>query len=349
MQYSKLGSSGLNVSRVCLGTMTWGNQNNEAEGHAQMDYAVTKGINFFDTAEMYAVPPSAETYGKTEEIIGTWFKKRGKRDDIILASKIVGPGQPWVRQGKNWLDRVNIAAAIDASLKRLQTDYIDLYQLHWPNRSVPRMGNNHAGAIDYTKADTARETDNFIEVLGALSEAITAGKIRLVGLSNESAWGIMNYVSMAEMHNLPRMTSIQNEFNLTKRSDDPFIAEVCVREEVAYLPWSPLAGGMLSGKYLNGARPKGSRWAIDGRPLHRDTAQANAAVKEYMDVAKKHGLDVCQMALKFCDMQSFVTSTIIGATSMEQLKTDIAAFDVVLSPEVMADIDSVYRKYPIPY
>ncbi len=349
MKYSKLGSSGLNVSRVCLGTMTWGLQNTEAEGHEQMDYALTQGINFFDTAEMYSVPPSADTYGKTEAIIGTWFKKTGNRDKVILASKIAGPGQPWVRDSKNRLDRVNIHAAIDASLKRLRTDYIDVYQLHWPNRPVPRMGNNHAGTIDYTKVDTRAETDNFLEVLGALSEAITAGKIRYAGLSNESAWGIMKYVEMAEMHNLPRMTSIQNEFNLTKRSDDPFIAEICVREDVAYLPWSPLAGGMLSGKYLNGARPKGTRWGIDTRPLHRDSEQGNAAVRAYMAVAEKHGLDVCQMALKFCDLQSFVTSTIIGATSMEYLKTDIDAFNLTLTDEVMADIDAVYRQYPIPY
>lgn len=349
MQYSKLGSSGIDVSRVCLGTMTWGLQNNEAEGHAQMDYAAEQGINFFDTAEMYAVPPSAETYGKTEEIIGTWFKKRGKRDDIILASKIAGPGQPWIRNGRAKIDGANITEAIDASLKRLQTDYIDLYQLHWPNRPFPHFGKNNAGEIDFTAANAQREADSFVETLGALGKAVSEGKIRHVGLSNDTPWGIMKYLELAERHQLPRMTSIQVEYNLLKRSDDPYMAEVCAMENVAYLPWSPLAQGMISGKYANGARPKGTRWALDQRPLFRDVDDAHAAVKAYGDVAKKHGLDVCQMALKFCDKQSFVTSTIIGATNMEYLKTNIAAFGLDLSQDVMKDIDTVYRKHPIPY
>ncbi len=349
MQFSKLGTSGLNVSRVCLGTMTWGMQNTEAEGFEQMDYAVTQGINFFDTAEMYAVPPSAETYGKTETIIGNWFKKRGKRDDIILASKVAGPGQPWVRDGRAKIDGKNIALAIEDSLKRLQTDYIDLYQLHWPNRPFPHFGKNNAGEIDFTAANAQRETDSFLDVLGALGKAVTDGKIRYVGLSNDTPWGIMKYLELAERHQLPRMTSIQVEYNLLKRSDDPYMAEVCAMEDVAYLPWSPLAQGMISGKYLNGARPAGARWTVDSRQPWRDTPDANAAVKAYMDVAKKHGLDVCQMALKFVDKQSFVTSTIIGATNLEQLKTDIDAFDLELSADVLADIDAVYRQYPIPY
>ncbi|PZQ47199.1 MAG: aldo/keto reductase [Micavibrio aeruginosavorus] len=348
MQYSKLGSSGLKVSRVCLGTMTWGKQNNEAEGHEQMDYAVDQGINFFDTAEMYAVPPSADTYGKTEEIIGTWFKKTGKRKDIILASKLAGPSFDYVRGG-NRVDGKNIREAVEGSLKRLQTDYMDLYQLHWPNRPFPHFGRNNAGEIDFTKANAARETENFLDVLQTLDECIKAGKIRYIGLSDDSAWGVSKYIELAQLHNLPRMTSIQNEFSLLKRSDDPYLAEVCVMEEVAYLPWSPLAAGSISGKYLNGARPEGTRWAIDPRPPFRDTPEANAAVVAYMDIAKKHGMDVCQMALKFCDMQSFVTSTIIGATKMEQLKSNIAAFDIELSDDVMKDIDKVYRQYPIPY
>lgn len=349
MKYSKLGSSGIEVSRCCLGTMTWGNQNTEEEGHAQMDYAVTQGVNFFDTAEMYAVPPTAETYGKTEQIIGTWFKKRGKRDDIILASKIAGPGQPWVRDGKNKIDGKNATAAIDASLNRLQTDYIDLYQLHWPNRPFPHFGRNNAGEIDFAAANTSHETDNFLDTLTALDKAVKDGKIRYVGLSNDSPWGIMKYLDLAEKNGMPRITSIQVEFNLLKRSDDPYMAEVCVHENVAYLPWSPLGGGMLTGKYMNGARPAGTRWAIDPRPPFRDTVDANKAVAGYMDVAQRYGLDITQIALKFCDMQSFVTSTIIGATSMEQLKTDIAAFDLDLSAEVMKDIDDIYRQYPLPY
>lgn len=349
MEYSKLGSSNLMVSRCCLGTMTWGNQNSEAEGHEQMDYAITQGINFFDTAEMYAVPPSAETYGKTEQIIGTWFAKHKNRDKIILASKIAGPGPAYVRDGKNRIDRKNLLEAIDGSLKRLQTDYIDVYQLHWPNREFPHFGKNNAGTIDFTKADTREEEDNLLEVLQTLGEIQKSGKIRHPGLSDDSAWGIMKYIQLAEKHSLPRMVSIQNEFNLMNRYDDPHLAEVCVREEVAYLPWSPLAGGQLSGKYLNGARPAKSRWAVDPRVPHRDTELANEAVKAYMEVADRHGLDVCQMAIKFCDVQNFTTSTIIGATTMEQLKADIAAFDVSLSQDVLDDITDVYRMFPVPF
>ncbi len=349
MEYSKLGSSGLMVSRCCLGTMTWGNQNTEAEGHEQMDYAVTQGINFFDTAEIYAVPPSAATYGKTEEIIGTWFKKHNNRDKIILASKLAGPGPDWIRGGKNRIDRKNMLIAIDGSLARLQTDYIDVYQLHWPNRDFPHFGKNNAGTIDFTKADTKQEEENLLEVLETLGELQKAGKIRYPGLSDDSAWGIMKYIQLAEKHNLPRMVSIQNEYNLANRYDDPHLAEVCVREEVAYLPWSPLAGGQLSGKYLDGARPKGSRWDVDPRVPHRDTELANECIKAYMDVTKKHGLDMCQMAIKFCDVQNFTTSTIIGATNMEQLKTDIAAFDIELSQDVLDDIADVYRMFPVPF
>jgi len=349
MEYSKLGSSGLNVSRCCLGTMTWGNQNSEADGHEQMDYAITQGINFFDTAEVYAVPPSAATYGKTEEIIGSWFAKHKNRDKIILMSKIAGPGPDWIRHGKNRIDRKNMLEAIEGSLKRLQTDYIDVYQLHWPNREFPHFGKNNAGTIDFTQADTKAEEENFLEVLQTLGELQKAGKIRHAGLSDDSAWGIMKYIQLAEAHSLPRMVSIQNEFNLMNRYDDPHLVEVCVREEVAYLPWSPLAGGQLSGKYLNGARPAGSRWAVDPRVPHRDTDLANEAVKAYIDVAKKHGLDVCQMAIKFCDVQTFTTSTIIGATTMEQLKSDIAAFDIKLSQDVLNDIADIYRLYPVPF
>ncbi len=349
MEYTKLGYSDLMVSRCCLGTMTWGNQNTEADGHEQMDYAITQGINFFDTAEIYAVPPSAATYGKTEEIIGTWFKKHGNRDKIILASKVAGPGPDWIRNGTNKIDRKNILEAIDGSLKRLQTDYIDVYQLHWPNREFPHFGKNSAGTIDFTQANTKDEEENLLEVLQTLGEIQKAGKIRYPGLSDDSAWGIMKYIQLAEKHSLPRMVSIQNEFNLMNRYDDPHLAEVCVREEVAYLPWSPLAGGQISGKYLNGARPAGSRWAVDPRPPHRDTELANEAVKAYMDVANRHGLDVCQMAIKFCDVQNFTTSTIIGATTMEQLKTDIAAFDIELSQDVLNDIAAVYAQYPVPF
>jgi aryl-alcohol dehydrogenase-like predicted oxidoreductase len=353
MQYSKLGRTGLDVSRVCLGTMTWGEQNTESEAHEQMDYALERGVNFWDTAELYAVPTQAPTYGRTEEIIGTWFQKSSKRKDVILASKVAGPGIPWIRNG-DFLTGQSVREAVEGSLKRLQTDYIDLYQLHWPNRPFPHFGKNHAGNIDFTSNDTARIEDNLNEIHEAIDEVVKAGKVRHFGLSDDTAWGIMKYNELAEKNNRPRVQSIQNEFSLLNRSDDPYLAEVCVREEVSYLPWSPLAAGQLSGKYAKGQIPQGSRWKVakeilDDFDTFRDNDHAHAAVDGYLAVAEKHGLDVCQMALKFVDKQNFVTSTIIGATTMEQLKTDIDAFDIELSDDVMADIDAVYRQYPIPF
>ncbi|HEY8963172.1 MAG TPA: aldo/keto reductase [Alphaproteobacteria bacterium] len=349
MQKKPLGRTGLNVTDICLGTMTWGLQNTETQGHEQMDYALDAGINFFDTAEMYAVPPSQETYGKTEEIIGTWFRSRNTRDKIILATKAVGPGTAWIRGG-SVLNGKSVTAAIDASLNRLQTDYIDLYQLHWPTRTFPHFDRHGASKIDFTQTTTELEEANLLDILQALGNAVKSGKIRHVGLSNDTAWGIMKYLELAEKHGLPRMASIQNEFSVLNRHDDPYVAEVCVREDVAYLPWSPLAGGALSGKYIGGARPEGTRWAIDNkRKLHRDTLVLDAAVKAYMDVAKKHGLDVCAMGIAWCRAQNFVTSTIIGATSMAQLKIDMQAATMDLKPDVIADIDAVYREYPMPY
>jgi len=358
MQYSKLGRTGLEVSRVCLGTMTWGEQNSEAEGHEQMDYAVEQGVNFFDTAELYAVPPRAETYGRTEEIIGTWFEKTGKRQDIILATKVVGRGMPnmpfdgygdWVRGDKHKADKKNIESAIDASLQRLKTDYVDLYQLHNPNRINAHFIRHMAGTLDFEETTTAQEIDEFVEILETMGGLIKAGKIKHFGISDDSPWAMMTYLHLAEKNNLPRTESIQNEYSLMKRNDENYLSEVCYREDVAYLPWSPLAAGMLSGKYLDGARPEGSRWSLDSRPNGRDSEMSQNAVRAYMDVAKEHGLDPCQMALKYIDTRNFVTSTIIGATKMEQLKSNIAAFDIELSDKVMRDIDQVYRQYPMPY
>ena len=354
MKYSKLGKTGLDVSRVCLGTMTWGQQNSEAEGHEQMDYAVNeRGINFFDTAELYAVPVTPRTYGFTEEIIGTWFEKSGKREDVILATKIAGQGPEHIRGGKE-LNGDGIRVAVEGSLKRLRTDYIDVYQLHWPNRPFPHFGSNHAGVIDFTANTTARIEDNLLDIQRAMDEMVKAGKVRHFGLSDDTAWGIMKYNEQAKEFDLPRVQSIQNEFSLLDRSDDPYLAEVCVREEVAYLPWSPLAMGFLSGKYTNQPWPKESRYqvALDiggNCGTYRDCPDTHKAVEAYLDVAKKHGLDACQMALKFVDKQNFVTSTIIGAPTMEQLKSNIDAFDIELSDDVMADIDKVYRQFPIPY
>jgi aryl-alcohol dehydrogenase-like predicted oxidoreductase len=348
MEYRALGRTGLKVSDICLGTMTWGNQNTEAEGHAQMDYALDCGINFFDTAEAYAVPPSAETYGKTEEIIGTWFKARKNRDKVILASKMAGIGTPWIRGGAP-ITASAVPIAIDGSLKRLQMDYIDLYQLHWPNRPFPHFSSHGAGKINFAAVDREKDEAELLGILTALGDAVKAGKIRHVGLSNDTPWGVMNYLRLADKHNLPRIQSIQCEFGPLNRHDDPYLAEVCVREDVAYLPWSPLGGGVLAGKYLNGARPKGARWTVDPRKPHRDGPVTDEAVRAYMDLAKAHNLDVCQMAIAFCRQQTFVTSTIIGATSMDQLKTDLAAHKINLSDQILKEIDAIYRRFPMPY
>jgi aryl-alcohol dehydrogenase-like predicted oxidoreductase len=345
MQYRTLGRTDIKVSVICLGTMTWGNQNTEKDGHAQMDYALTQGINFFDTAEMYAVPPSAQTYGKTEEIIGTWFAARKNRDKVILASKIAGGGLPWVRGGKAQIDRDNIIQAIEGSLKRLRTDYIDLYQLHWPNRD-----DYHFRQFwDYSpEFNAVKVQENFLEVLQTLNDLVKQGKIRHIGLSNETAWGTMQYLQIAKDNNLPRMVSIQNEYSLLCRLFEPDLQEVAMTENVGLLAWSPLASGMISGKYLNGARPKGSRWSLNEGTV-RDTPQANEAVKSYINIAKKHGLDVCQMALSFVNNRPFVTSNIIGATTMEQLKMDVDSINVELSAEILADIEKVRRIYPVPF
>ncbi len=346
MKYRKLGRTGLDVSLIGLGTMTWGNQNTEDEGHEQMDYALDQGINFFDTAEMYAVPPSAETYGKTEEIIGTWFAARGTRDNVILASKIAGPGLGWVRDGKAHIDRKNILEAVEGSLKRLQTDYIDLYQLHWPNRGSYHF-QQHWGFDP--KFDPKTEEANFIEVLETMETLIKDGKIRHIGLSNETAWGMSKWLRVSEEKSLPRMASIQNEYSLLCRLFETDLQEIALAEDCGLLAWSPLSRGILSGKYIDGARPQRTRISMETRPEHRLTEQCNAAVKAYVAIAEKHGLDVCQMALAFVNAKPFVTSNLIGATTMEQLKTNIASIDVELSDEVLADIDAVRRDYPVPY
>lgn len=347
MQYRKLGRTDIDVSVICLGTMTWGRQNTEAEGREQMDYALSEGVNFWDTAEMYAVPPNAETYGKTEEIIGTWFATNpSKRDDVILASKIAGPGPGWIRDGKGKIDRANILEAVEGSLRRLQTDYIDLYQLHWPNRGSYHFGQHWR--YD-PKFDGVTEEENFVEVLETLDEMVKAGKIRYIGLSDETSWGTMKYLELSQKHSLPRMQSIQNEYSLLCRLFEQDLQEIAIAEDCGLLAWSPLATGMISGKYLDGARPEGTRWTLEHRGLARDTKQANEAVKAYLSVAEKHGLDVCQMALAFVNRQPFVTANIIGATTMEQLKMNIASIDLDLSQDVLDDIETVFKDYPVPY
>ena len=350
MEYTTLGSSNVSVSRICLGSMTWGQQNSQEDANQQIDYALSQGINFIDTAEMYAVPPSPDTYGKTETIIGNWLAENpDRRTDIILASKIAGLGLPWVRNAGPITGEA-VIAAVDASLARLQTDYIDLYQLHWPNRTSPHFGKHFPNQFKFSDFDAKKEEADMLEILQALNECIKAGKIRHIGLSDDTPWGINTYLKLSAKYDLPRMVSIQNEFSLLHAKDWPYLIENCLHEDVAYLPWSPLAGGMLSGKYLDGKMPEGSRWTYSQRNgIFRDTPAANEAVKAYMDVADKHGYTPCQLALAWCNQVDGVTSTIIGATSLEQLKENIDAFSKPLNEEALADINMVFRKYSMPF
>lgn len=350
MEYTTLGSSNVSVSRICLGSMTWGQQNSQEDANQQIEYALSQGINFIDTAEMYAVPPSPETYGKTETIIGNWLAENPeRRKEIVLATKIAGPGLPWVRNA-GAITGEAVIAAVDSSLARLQTDYIDLYQLHWPNRTSPHFGKHFPNQFKFSDFDAKKEEADMLEILQALNECIKAGKIRHIGLSDDTPWGINTYLKLSAKYDLPRMVSIQNEFSLLHAKDWPYLIENCIHEDVAYLPWSPLAGGMLSGKYLDGKMPEGSRWTFSQRNGNfRDTPAANEAVKAYIEVAQKHGYTPCQLALAWCDQVDGVTSTIIGATSLEQLKEDIEAFSKPLSEEALADINVVFRKFPMPF
>ncbi len=344
MEKRPLGRTGTAVTSICLGTMTWGRQNTEAEGHAQMDYALERGVTFWDTAEMYAVPPTAETYGRTEEIIGSWFARTGRREEVILASKVLGPGPrfPWVRDGAPRLDRRNIVAAVDGSLKRLRTDRIDLYQFHWPNRTV-----NSFGKLGW-QPDPAEDFLDIEETLEVMADLVRAGKIRWVGLSNDTPWGLMRAVALADAKGLPRVVSVQNPYSLLNRTFEVGLAECAMREDVGLLAYSPLAGGTLTGKYLDGQLPPGSRRAIDSRKSRYDLPAGDAATRRYVDLARRHGLDPAQMAIAWCHAQPFVTSVIIGATSMDQLKTAIDAATLRLSPEVLAEIEAIQTEIPNP-
>ncbi len=344
MEYRRLGRTDLKVSVICLGTMTWGEQNTEVEGHAQMDYAVEQGINFFDTAELYAIPPKPETQGSTERIIGSWFKARGNRDKIILASKVCGRGgNTWFRDDKSptRLTRKQIFEAVEKSLNRLQTDYIDLYQIHFPERPMP-WGSNPTRFAAAAYERPADET-SIPEQLDAFGELVKAGKIRHLGLSNESAWGTMRFVTDAEIRGTPRVQSIQNAYSLLNRTFETALAEVAIREDVGLLAYSPLAQGYLTGKYLDGARPAGARTTLFDRGQRYQTAGTEEAIKRYIAVAREVGLDPAQMALAFVNSRAFVTANIIGATLMEQLRTDIASIDLKLSPEVEARIDAIHQ------
>jgi aryl-alcohol dehydrogenase-like predicted oxidoreductase len=346
MEYRRLGRTDLRVSLIGLGTMTWGRQNTEAEGHAQMDYALERGVNFWDTAEMYAIPPTAETYGTTETIIGNWLQSRGGRDRIVLATKAIGwPGPggfPWIRDGKARLDRANLMQAVDDSLRRLQTDYIDLYQLHWPDRTTNRFGTRNFRPGDDSEAVPIEET------LRALDELVRAGKIRAIGLSNESAWGAMTWLRLSDELGLPRPASIQNAYNLLNRSFEIDLAEVALREDCGLLAYSPLAAGTLAGKYLDGAMPPGSRRAIDYRPSRYARPNADAATRAHIELARRYGLDPTQMALAFVNRQPFVTSTLIGATTLEHLRSNIDSIGIKLPAELLKEIDHLHEIVPNP-
>jgi aryl-alcohol dehydrogenase-like predicted oxidoreductase len=342
MHYRTLGRTDVKVSAICLGTMTWGEQNTEAEAHAQMDYALERGINFFDAAELYPVPPKPETQGRTEAYIGTWLKKTGNRDKITLATKVAGSsggnsGTSHMREGKMCLDRRNITLAIDNSLKRLQTDYIDLYQIHWPDRTT-----NTFGRLGY--AHNADEIPVPLEeTLGVLEELVKAGKVRHLGVSNETPWGLMRYLELSNMKSLPRMVSIQNPYNLLNRSFEIGLAEIAIREQCGLLAYSPLAFGTLSGKYLNGQRPPKGRITLFERFQRYRGPHAEAAVTRYVKIANDAGLDPAQMALAFVTTRDFVTSNIIGATTLEQLKTNIDSHSMKLPSDVMTAIDQVHK------
>ena len=346
MKYNPLGRTGISVSEICLGTMTWGSQNSEQEAHDQLDYAFSQGVNFIDTAELYPTTPlSPETYGDTERFVGSWMQARGNRDKVILASKVAGPGRPYIRGGAP-MSRAGILEAIDDSLARLKTDYLDLYQLHWPNRGHYHFRN--AWGYDPSKQDREKVAAELLEALETVGDLVKAGKVRALGLSNETAWGTMQMLKHAEDKGLPRVASIQNEYNLLYRTYDLDLAELSHHEEVGLLAYSPLAAGLLTGKYLDGARPEGSRLTKNGDLGGRYQPLQEPAVRAYVELAKENGIDPAQMALAFCLTRPFMASVIIGATSMEQLKTDIGAADLTLSADVMNGIRRIHRLYPAP-
>ena len=343
MNYKKLGNTDIDVSTICLGTMTWGEQNTQAEGFEQMDYALSQGVNFWDTAELYAIPPKESTYGKTEEVIGNWFEKTKKRSEVILATKVAGPGLDWIRGGGNQYDENNLNDAVNGSLKRLKTDYIDLYQLHWPERK-----SNFFGKLGYQHKDE-NDWNQFEDILNSFDKIIKSGKIRYIGLSNETAWGLSKFLEISKLNNLPRMMSVQNPYSLLNRSYEIGLAEISIREKSGLLAYSPLAFGYLTGKYLDGKLPKNSRMKMFGNQFVRyKTDNGQLAVVKYNQIANKYGLDFAQMSLKFCELQPFMTSVIIGATTMDQLKTDIESVNINLSEEVINEINEVQKIYPNP-
>lgn len=343
MDYLMLGKTDILVSRICLGTMNFGEQNTEKDAHVQLDYALDQGINFIDTAEMYPVPGRAETSGLTETYIGNWIAKRNNRHRFILATKISGPGPSWIRKGPKF-NRHHILAALEASLKRLKTEYIDLYQLHWPERKT-----NFFGRLAYTEYVNDAWEDNFLEILQIMSELFKAGKIRTIGISNETPWGTMRYLYLARMNNLPEIVSVQNPYNLLNRTFEIGMSEISRREGVGLLAYSPLAFGVLTGKYYKGKLPENTRLTLYSDKLPRYNGKySRLAADDYCDLARKYHISPAQMALAFVNSRDFLVSNIIGATSMEQLREDIESISISLAPEILREIEDIHRLYPNP-
>ncbi|MFV0565466.1 MAG: NADP(H)-dependent aldo-keto reductase [Flavobacteriaceae bacterium] len=344
MKYTQLPHTNIKISKICLGTMTWGNQNTEADGHTQLDYALSQGINFIDTAEMYPVPASPETQGATSKIIGNWLKKTGNRNKVVIASKIVGRSSDYTAHIRTTgLNANSIEEAINNELKRLQTDYIDLYQIHWPERLT-----NTFGTRDYKHDPTDEWVDNFNEVLHHLELQIRAGKIRYIGMSNEKAWGAMRFLEESKKNSLPRMRTIQNAYSLINRVFEGDMAEISMRENLGLLAYSPMAFGVLSGKYIKGTAADNARLKLFPRFSRYSSHQCTEAAKRYLKIAEDNGITLAQMSLAFVNQQPFVTSNIIGATNLAQLKENIASTNITLNNEVLAQIEAVHKELPNP-
>ncbi|WP_088324702.1 aldo/keto reductase [Polaribacter tangerinus] len=344
MKYTTLPNTNIKVSKICLGTMTWGNQNTEEEAFEQMNYALEQGVNFFDTAELYPVPATAERYADTERIIGNWFQKYGNRKNVVLASKIAGGGDYTKHIRTGGFTKENLTDAIEKSLERLQTDYLDLYQLHWPSRGV-----NCFGTRDYPYKTSTKEAENHLEILETLHKFVSSGVIKAIGLSNETPWGTMKYLETAKANNLPKMATIQNSYSLIHRAYEYGMSEVSLRENIGLLAYSPLAQGVLSGKYLNGNSPEGSRGNLFPRFIARYMGNGSLeAVKRYEELAVKNGITLSEMSLAFINQLPFVTSTIIGATKMTQLKENIGSINIDLSEEILKEIEAIHADFPNP-
>ena len=344
MKYTTLPNTALKVSKICLGTMTWGNQNTEAEAFEQMDYALSQGVNFFDTAELYPVPATPQTYADTERIIGNWFQKTGNREKVVLASKIAGAGDYTKHIRTGGFTKQNITEAVEGSLQRLQTDYLDLYQLHWPSRGV-----NCFGVRDFPYETSTKEAENHLEILEVLNAFVKAGTIKAIGLSNETPWGTMKYLQTAAANNLVRPVTIQNSYSMIHRAYEYGMSEVSLREDIGLLVYSPLAQGVLSGKYLDGKRPEGSRGNLFPRFIARYMGDGSLeAVRRYEAIAAKNGITLTELSLAFINQLPFVTSNIIGATRMDQLKENIGSIHIDLSAETIAAINAVHAEIPNP-